>query len=96
MEQHPQLASPGDPSEDIWSYDLLKEHIQPMDENYSYSMPIWLMMYIGVLSTLIGITVIADYFYCKYKQTSSKPKIFSATQSRSNTKSVGTDVIPYI
>ena len=67
--------------------DSLKEHVQEVEENYLYSMPTWLIILITVIGTFIFVIGLVIYCYCIYKWPSDRPRVFSATWDKKNTKS---------
>ena len=51
----------------VVNYDLLGKHIRQIDKNYPYTMPIWLLILITVLVTLMIAARVTVFFYCKCK-----------------------------
>ena len=66
------------------NYDSLREHIKQIDEIYSYSMPIWLIILITVLGTLMIGARVTVFCYCKYRNTLNNSKTSSKFWHKEN------------
>ena len=70
------------PNYTMVNYYSLKEQIQQIDDNHPYNMPNWLIIFITVLGTLITITCIVIFLYCKYRCVSNESKTSLCSSAR--------------
>ena len=68
------------------NYDLVKEQMQQIDENYAFSTPTWLIMPIKVLGIFTATISIAMYCYCMYKGGRTKPRLYSVVWYKNDMK----------